>query len=311
MVELKKNYSRRVLIRLIVLLALALLIIAVSLKQLSAIYLENQITMTGVIINGAIVALFTLGILKMMSILIRYQREENELKLFVQQMESDNYNMESGRNNSMIHQRHSMIKKLSRDHSAIDHGALASIVVAQESTLISFPKFINNILILSGVFGTIVSLSIALVGASDLLSSAEAFGQMGLVIHGMSTALSTTMTAIICYLFYGYFYMKLTDTQTYFLSRLEQVTSLYLLPHYAHNSDSLIAQLGGLINNMQSVVSSMQTVQLDYIAAGRDLHEAASKANEQIIPIAENISAIKQVLHEGFRLPQQENEKSE
>ena len=38
-------------------------------------------------------------------------------------------------------------------------------------------------------------------------------GSLSVVVHGMSTALSTTMTAILAYLFFGYFYLRVIDIQ--------------------------------------------------------------------------------------------------
>ena len=86
MVDLNKNYSRRLLIRLVVLLVVALLVISSVFNEISAIYFDNQITATGIIINGAIITLFTLGILKIIWILLRYQKEESSLMAFVHKM---------------------------------------------------------------------------------------------------------------------------------------------------------------------------------------------------------------------------------
>jgi hypothetical protein len=194
---------------------------------------------------------------------------------------------------------------LHRQGAPINHAALASTLVARESTTISLPKFINNILILTGVFGTIVSLSIALVGASNILDTdQQQAGDMGMVIHGMSTALSTTITAIVCYLIYGYFYIKLTDAQTHVLSGVEQVTTVYLLPRYHHTPESIVHEVAGLVRELRGVASEMRSAQSDYADAGSRLHSLVATLEQRVTPVSEDLRSIKRVLRDGFRLPE-------
>ncbi len=304
MVDLSINYSRRVLLRLVILALLAVVAILSGLQAVGEVYFSNQLTDTGMVINGLIVALFAAGSVKMVLVLLRYQQEEQALQQVTAALEEGAYLPDSevapGR---LIAQRLAAIRSLSKRNAPVDHSALAATLLASESTRISFARFVNNTLILVGVFGTIVSLSIALVGASDLLGNVESMGGMERVIHGMSTALSTTMTAIVCYLFFGYFFIKLTDAQTRLLSGIEQVTTLHLLPHYAHSSDTMLHEVGGLVRSLQQLVSQMQQAQGDYLAAGQGLREVVEAVNQQVAPMGENIEAIKGVLHEGFRLP--------
>lgn len=126
---------------------------------------------------------------------------------------------------------------------------------------------------------------------------------MGLMIHGMSTALSTTITAILCYLFYGYFYLKLSDAQTQFLSGVEEVTSVYLLPEYSHDSESMLDEVAGLIHGLREAARGMRDIQQEYAVAGNRLHMIAADLGEQMNGMTRSVDGIKDLLREGFRLP--------
>lgn len=302
--DYKKNYSRRVLIRLVIMTLLALGIVAINLDLLTGVYFRNQLTQTGIIINSSILVLFLLGLSKVIWILLRYMREESALSRFIFKLEQDQLGKpEKGESTNLINDRYRTILNLNRQNAPINHSALAAVLLAQESTRISFPKFIHNILILTGVFGTIISLSIALIGASDMLGSPQEIGNMGLIIHGMSTALSTTITAILCYLFYGYFYLKLTDTQTHLVGGIEQVTTLYLLPRFSHSSDTLLHDIAGLVKSLRTTATIMHTAQESYSEAGSQLQQMFTSMNDQTGSISSDMKEIKQLLQEGFRLP--------
>jgi hypothetical protein len=126
---------------------------------------------------------------------------------------------------------------------------------------------------------------------------------MGLVIHGMSTALSTTITAILCYLFYGYFNLKLGDAQTHLLSGVEEVTTVYLLPKYAHDSESMLQEVSGLIHGLREAAGAMLAIQQEYAQAGSRLNDVTVELGRQMRGTVDSIDGIKQLLRDGFRLP--------
>jgi len=304
MLETRPNFSRRVLFRLLVLGVIVLLILVANIGLLNQLYFENQKTPVGIIVNGSILVVFLLGLGKIIAALLYYTREEAALARFLRQLKGNADKVLRGiSSKSVIARRYEIIKALSDDFAAINHGALASTLLADESTRTSFAKYVSNILILTGVFGTIVSLSVALVGASNLLDAAQETGDMGLVIHGMSTALSTTITAILCYLFYGYFYIKLTDAQTHFLSGVEEVTTVYLLPRHARDSETMLHEVAGLIHALREAAEGLRSNQQEYAEAGTRLNTVAARLDERMRSTTDNIEDIKQLLRDGFRLP--------
>jgi hypothetical protein len=303
MVQYKQTYSRNVLVQFITLSVLTFLLLLLNYEYLISIYVKNQATNTGYIVNGSILLLFLIGIVRLVLLLLRYSREENALARFLKNVEdkqklpTDNINKKS-----LIYNRYLSVLEISKHNVAVNHSALASTLLATESTRLSLPRFISNILILTGVFGTIISLSIALLGASDIIDSSDGISGMSIVIHGMSTALSTTSTAIICYLFFGYFYMKLTDVQTELLSGIEQATTLYIMPRFTYNTDSMLHELGNLVNALREAASAISTTQVDFSEAGRHLSVMTHAYTERQDQLEADINEIKTLLRDGFRL---------
>jgi len=304
---LRRHFSRNILVRMVLLAALVVGLLVWKLDFINDVYFRNQLTLTGLLINGSIVALFALGLLKTIGTFLVYSREESAVLRFASNLENRSHEPLDGvGSRTLIAGRYRTMQRLHESNTPINQGALAATLVASESTRNSFPKFINNILILSGVFGTIVSLSIALLGASDLLESAVDVGGMGLVVHGMSTALSTTITAIVCYVYFGYFYLKLTDVQTNLISGIEQVTLTHLVPRFQIQTDSVLYEFSGLIRSLQGLVKQMEKSQKALELVEVRLASTLDLYRDGIQGVSDDLGKIKILLKHGFRLPDED-----
>jgi len=143
----------------------------------------------------------------------------------------------------------------------------------------------------------------ALLGASDMFESVEAVSNMGLVVHGMSTALSTTLIAIVAYLSFGYFFLQLTDAQTHVVSAIEQVTPHYLLPRFSSGSDRLVHDLGNLVGRLRLAAEGLVSTQVTHAEVGARLTGIVHALDQRVNRISDDIDEVKSVLGEGFRLP--------
>ncbi len=308
--RLLTSLSLKIIIQFGVVVTAAILLVALNFKLIYPLYFENQLTNIGITINGAILGLLVIGLGNILFNLLRYRREEIAIACFVKNVEALKPDLMEGLPaDSVVARRHATLQSIQHANGEINHGALAAMQNADEATRFGLIRFINNILILTGVFGTIVSLSIALLGASDLIDSADAsLGGMGLVIHGMSTALSTTITAIISYVLFGYFYTRLNDVQTHFLSGVEHLTSVYLLPHYIKSSDDIVHKMSDLIKSVIHAADRLRATQETYHDAALSLQQTIFTNQQQIEQLGAELEDIKLILREGFRLPPVERE---
>ena len=89
MVQHKANYSRNVLFQFLMLSLLLAFLLLLNQEFLFNFYIKNQATNTGYIVNGSILILFLMGIIRIVSLLLRYSREENALSRFIRNIETE------------------------------------------------------------------------------------------------------------------------------------------------------------------------------------------------------------------------------
>jgi len=305
--EYSESYSSKALFKFFIGLFILVAIIIYNIGFVNDVYFKDQKTSTGIIINGMIVLLFVIGLFKMIRTLLFYRAQENAISDFVENLNANSSAPTAGVvEESFIVERYIQLTHLYATRTPINHGALASMLVAKESTRTNTTKYINNILILMGVFGTIVSLSIALLGASNLLK-AEDLDAMNLVIHGMSTAMSTTITAIVTYLLYGYFYMLLTDVQTKVISALEMITTTRLMPKFNRQMDTIVKDVADLVFALREVATNMQRSQRNNAQLEQRLGDLVQHHDTHLSKIAKDIHSVTGLLKKGFRLPDNDN----
>ncbi len=303
--RLLTKLSSRILLQFIIAIILVTIAIGMNIEFLKQFYLLNQQTNTGIILNSFIAGVLVFGLFNLLLLLIRYNREEKSIAAFVENVEAIRKDPIEGLNtHSLIVKRYATMKSINTANGEINHNALAAMLTADESTRLGVVRFINNILILTGVFGTIVSLSIALLGASDLIESAgTGLDGMGLVIHGMSTALSTTITAIVSYVLFGYFYLRVKDVQTHLISGIEHLTSVFLIPKFVKRSEDIVNQMSGLIKGIIRATEKMTQTQEIYHQSAVTLQQSVNDNKEQMDKLTNDITTIKKILRDGFRLP--------
>jgi methyl-accepting chemotaxis protein len=305
--RLLTSLSLKIIIQFGVVVALSAIAIVWNIDFIQRFYFENQQTQTGVLINSAIATLMLFGMANILYHLLRYKHEEKTIAGFVNNIESIKADLTEGlSSHSIIVKRLMTMKSIQSAAGEINHSALSAMLTADESTKFGLVKFINNILILTGVFGTIVSLSIALLGASDLIDSAAgSLGGMGLVIHGMSTALSTTITAIISYVIFGYFYTRLNDVQTHLISGVEHLTSVYLMPQFVKGNDDIVNKMADLIKSVIHATDKLNNTQEIYQASALTLQETISSNQAQLSHLSTDLSEITSLLTDNVNNTQE------
>jgi hypothetical protein len=284
-------------------LGVAVVLVALWQREfLAEVYLRNQLTQIGWLLNGGIGILFGGAMARLIQSFVRYGAEEKAINRFVGNVYDKLEPTQGVSSGTIIGQRYRTLRDLHKRRSPINHSALAATLLAEESRRATLPKFVHNVLILTGVFGTIVSLSIALLGASEMITTNTQTDSLGTVIFGMSTALSTTMTAILGYLFLGYFYLRLMDIQTQIVSRVEHITTTILLPRFQIQQETVIEDFSNIIRAAAALVKRLDESQSQYAETADQLNEVLGAYRDEMHQHSTSLGEITELLRDGFRL---------
>jgi len=269
-----------------------------------------------IMLNGLIFVIFISGVAYLIRAYIHCRFEENQVEAFIRDKESGAFTPQTLPPDALITRRYETISELHQRGVPIHHGALAAIMAAEETLHQSYPRFVNNVLILTGVFGTIVSLIFALVGATSILGTAEPGKGMEVMLLGMNTALTTTATAIVCFFLFTYFYHRLTDIQNYLFGRLEEAVLVHIVPEFAFDTEAIQYKTEKLIRELRQLVTEVSKG-ADFIQKsleGLNRHnEATLQKAEAVIDKHDHqldktetllikLEKIREVLVDGFRL---------
>lgn len=312
--------SRRILLQMAIVSAVAVMTLAV----LVAFKFETVMNWAlgdfrPLLLNGIIFILFLLGTLQLYRAIRHYERQEIQIHDYIArrgQGEASAAILGDAHARSLLTDRYHTIADLFNRGGPVDHGAISAIMIAEESLHQSFPRFVNNVLILTGVFGTVSSLIFALVGAGDVLQASSPDAGMGLLLLGMNTALTTTATAIVCYFFFTFFFHRLTDLQTWVFSQVERAALLHMVPEFTYEPDAINRQTKLLVEEVRHLVGDVRDGLGGIEAALLKAQEAAGRPTEQGVAMLggldrqtaaleasqARLDELRQILIEGFRL---------
>lgn len=307
--NIRKSSAKSTLLQIVVFLIVIAVLIFWKKDAIAYLYTSGEISKTGMIINGIIIALFLLGMFRIVVTLFRYINEHQVLLKLVGFLKENAPNPTSPLpEDSLAVQRYNAVKWVAQQGSPVNQAAMAASLNAAENSHLTVIRFVHSTLILAGVFGTVVSLSMALIGAGGLLNSPEGVKEMGTIISSMSSALSSTVTAIVCFFIFAYFYLRLNDARVQVLTYIEDVTSLYLLPRVTHTETGMIHQVSTLTTALNEAADKLITVERTFIHAGDRLQKAvddlSTKANSGHMD--QNLSEIKDLIRKGFHLSEPE-----
>lgn len=135
----RRHFSRNTLIEMCLLGVIVAILIFWQFDFVNSVYFQNQLTHTGIALNSAIILLFGLGVLRIIWLLFDYAGEEAAVLKVIGNIEQGLEPLSAIAEERIIARRYRVMEQLHKSNTPINHNAMASTLLASESTRNSFP----------------------------------------------------------------------------------------------------------------------------------------------------------------------------
>lgn len=267
-------------------------------------FLGPQSSELGRMIGGLILALFGAGTVGILGLIVYLRQEEVALLNFYQQAVRNYEGLleRGGGDRSLIGKRFLTIKNLAEKKALINQEALAFLLQNEVQGKSGSLRFLGHIFILLGMLGTIASLGVALLGTSELMVAKTTVMDFGLVISGMSTALSTTLLGLVAYILFRFFLVQLESLQNNLLLSIERVTALTLIPRLQPSPETLVPEVLQLVGNLNRLIGEMTENQEQISKSSAVMQASITRYSRTMEGIERGFDSINHTLSKGFRL---------
>ena len=270
-------------------------------------YLGARSTAVGFVVNSIILGLFSLATLYILVSMVAFRKEELAVQKLFQNISKDSKDPMFGiPSESIVGQRYHILQSAHQRQEKIDLQRLGVLLSVELHAKLTFPKFVAGILVLIGMLGTILSLAIALLGASNLIATVDSVNDLGAVLNGMSTALSTTMTGIVTYVLFRFFLSRYMAVQSNLQYTVERLTTLQLGPRFLVDESVLAPKIVSLVDSLNLAATKIAEHHQHLMVTSEKFADAAQTYSSNINGMLTGISQINDNLSKGFRLDKEE-----
>ncbi len=168
--------------------------------------------------------------------------------------------------NSILHERFDLLEAIEQAGDSPDSGSLGAQVVSLLERRVALARWAANGVVLLGLGGTLVGLSLAVISGQallneDLLAQADAVKSLAQTFAGLQTAFSTTLWGIIFSMLIGCSVTVLRRRQTRFVEHLELFSLQFLYPNFRSSPGEALARAARHLSEIeQQLHRSLQEV---------------------------------------------------
>lgn len=163
----------------------------------------------------------------------------------------------------IVGRRIEILHKLHHQGADVDPDSLAALGVAEMDRTLRFARWASTTVVLLGLGGTLIGLSMAVVSArpmlQDIVAGPEAIKAVLDTFSGLGTAFSTTLMGILWAMVTSLGLVLVRSVQGSYLQRVEEVSMVHLYPYFRTSPANAMVQSARLLGELERKLAEQLT----------------------------------------------------